>query len=107
MALKLKKVQEPSLRQALLEEAKVGLSLRDLRARIRETLRPVDPPTPYRELLRRMARLDLQGLPRKQRGQVEHHLQASAQQLGTSSLAKTTRKGKLDPAGEVTRSHES
>ena len=81
-ALELKKVGDPSLRQALLEEAKAGLSLRELRARIRQTLKPAHPPTPYRELLRRLSRLDLQGLPPEVRAEVEGHLRALAQRLG-------------------------
>ena len=80
-ALELKKVGDPSLRQALLAEAKSGLSLRDLKARIREALRPAHPPTPYRELLRRLARLDLEDLPPEKRRAAEEHLRALAKVL--------------------------
>ncbi|MDM7325199.1 MAG: ParB/RepB/Spo0J family partition protein [Thermus sp.] len=81
-ALELKKVKDPSLRQTLLSEAKAGLPLRELKARVRESLKRPSPPTPYRELLRRLARLDLEDLPPDRRKRVEAHLEALMRELG-------------------------
>ncbi|MDM7324915.1 MAG: chromosome partitioning protein ParB, partial [Thermus sp.] len=81
-ALELKMVKDPSLRQALLSEAKAGLPLRELKARVRESLKRPSPPTPYRELLRRLARLDLEGLPPGARDEVEELLRVLAEKLG-------------------------
>ena len=82
-ALELKKVKEESLRLRLLEEAKAGLSLRDLKARVREALKRDAPPSnPYGEVLRKLSRLDLEALPMEKRQVVEEYLMALAKTLG-------------------------
>ncbi len=82
-ALELKKVKEESLRLRLLEEAKAGLSLRDLKAKVRETLKRDAPPAnPYGEVLRKLSRLDLEALPMEKRQVVEEYLMALAKTLG-------------------------
>jgi ParB family chromosome partitioning protein len=74
-ALELKKVGDEGLRKALLEEARAGLSLRDLKARVREALRKEKPPKPWhREVGERLARLDLEALPPGKREEVEELL---------------------------------
>jgi ParB family chromosome partitioning protein len=83
-ALELKKVKDEALRRELLEEVKGGLSLRDLKARIREAMRKEEEPRPtwHREVLKRLSRLDLEALPLEKRRAVERHLQALARELG-------------------------
>nr|WP_246584267.1 ParB/RepB/Spo0J family partition protein [Thermus brevis] len=83
-ALELKKVKDEALRRELLEEVKEGLSLRDLKARIREAMRKEEEPRPtwHREVLRKLSRLDLEALPLEKRRAVERHLQALAKELG-------------------------
>jgi ParB family chromosome partitioning protein len=83
-ALELKKVKDEALRRELLEEVKGGLSLRDLKARIREATRNKEEPRPtwHREVLRKLSRLDLEALPLEKRRAVERHLQALAKELG-------------------------
>ncbi|GAA5335328.1 hypothetical protein YIM730264_13520 [Thermus hydrothermalis] len=67
-ALELKKVKDDALRKALLEEVKARLSLRDLKARVREALRREEAPKPwYKEVVAKLARLDLEALPKKRR----------------------------------------
>ncbi|WP_243092371.1 ParB/RepB/Spo0J family partition protein [Thermus hydrothermalis] len=74
-ALELKKVKDDGLRKALLEEVKAGLSLRDLKARVREALRREEAPKPwYKEVVARLSRLDLEALPPKKRRLVEEKL---------------------------------
>ncbi|ULR39713.1 ParB/RepB/Spo0J family partition protein [Thermus sp. NEB1569] len=81
-ALELKKVKDEALRRELLEEVKGGLSLRDLKARIREAMRKEEPgPTWHREVLKRLARLDLEALPAEKREVVEAYLHAIAKEL--------------------------
>jgi ParB family chromosome partitioning protein len=81
-ALELKKVKDEGLRWELLEEARAGLSLRELKARVREALRREKAPPPWhRELAARLARLDLEALPPKKREEVERHLEALRQLL--------------------------
>jgi ParB family chromosome partitioning protein len=78
-ALELKKVKDPEARARLLEEAKGGLSLRELKARVREVLRKEKEKTPYpwyREVGERLARLDLGSLPPEKREALEFHLEA-------------------------------
>jgi len=76
-ALELKKVGDEGLRKALLEEARAGLSLRDLKARVREALRKEKPPKPWhREVGERLVRLDLEALPPEKREAVKGHLEA-------------------------------
>ena len=83
-ALELKKVKDEALRRELLEEVKEGLSLRDLKARIREASGKKEEPRPtwHREVLKRLSRLDLEALPLEKRRAVERHLQALARELG-------------------------
>ncbi|GAA6751796.1 ParB/RepB/Spo0J family partition protein [Thermus antranikianii] len=75
-ALELKKVKDEALRRELLEEVKGGLSLRDLKARIREASRKKEEPRPtwHRELLRKLSRLDLEALPPETRKALEAKL---------------------------------
>ncbi|BDG22716.1 ParB/RepB/Spo0J family partition protein [Thermus thermophilus] len=82
-ALELKKVKDASLRRDLLEEAKAGLSLRELRARVREVLRKEKAPRPwYREVGERLLRLDLEALPPERRALVERKLKELEELLG-------------------------
>ena len=82
-ALELKKVKDEALRRELLEEVKGGLSLRDLKARIREAMRKEEEPRPtwHREVLRKLSRLDLEALPAEKREVVEAYLHAIAKEL--------------------------
>ena len=74
-ALELKKVKDEALRRELLEEARAGLSLRDLKARVREALkRERTPPPWHKEVAARLARLDLEALPPGKRILVEEKL---------------------------------
>ncbi len=71
-ALELKKVKDPEARAWLLEEAKGGLSLRELRARVREVLvKEKAPPAWHKEVAARLARLDPESLPPEKRRAVE------------------------------------
>ena len=71
-ALELKKVKDEGLRKALLEEARAGLSLRELKARVRAALKREKAPKPWhREVGERLARLDLEALPPERRKRVE------------------------------------
>jgi ParB family chromosome partitioning protein len=81
-ALELKKVKDPEARARLLEEAKGGLSLRELKARVREALRREQAPQPLpKKVAARLARLDLEALPEEKRKRVEEHLEALHQLL--------------------------
>ena len=74
-ALELKKVKDEASRKALLEEARAGLSLRELKARVRELLRKEKAPKPWhREVGERLMRLDLEALPPERRARVEELL---------------------------------
>jgi ParB family chromosome partitioning protein len=76
-ALELKKVKDPEARARLLEEAKGGLSLRELKARVREALRRERGPQPLpKKVAARLARLDLEALPPEKRQEVKRHLEA-------------------------------
>ena len=76
-ALELKKVKDPEVRARLLEEAKAGLSLRDLKARVREVLvKEKAPPPWHKEVATRLARLDPESLPPEKRQEVERYLKA-------------------------------
>jgi ParB family chromosome partitioning protein len=76
-ALELKKVKDPEARARLLEEAKGGLSLRELKARVREVLvKEKAPPPWHKEVATRLARLDPESLPPEKRQEVERHLKA-------------------------------
>ena len=71
-ALELKKVRDEALRGKLLLEARSGLSLRELKAKVREALaKKKAPPVWYKELGARLVRLDLEGLPPERRRAVE------------------------------------
>jgi ParB family chromosome partitioning protein len=81
-ALELKKVKDPEARARLLEEAKGGLSLRELKARVREALRREQAPQPLpKKVAARLARLDLEALPEEKRRRVEEYLEALHQLL--------------------------
>jgi ParB family chromosome partitioning protein len=76
-ALELKKVKDLEARARLLEEAKGGLSLRELKARVREALRRERAPHPLpKKIAARLARLDLEALPHEKRQEVKRHLEA-------------------------------
>nr|WP_223972122.1 ParB/RepB/Spo0J family partition protein [Thermus thermophilus] len=82
-ALELKKVKDEALRKALLEEARAGLSLRELRARVREVLKKEKAPRPWhREVGERLLRLDLEALPPERRALVERKLKELEELLG-------------------------
>jgi ParB family chromosome partitioning protein len=75
-ALELKKVGDEKTRQRLLQEVQAGLSLRELKARVREALQREQAPTPWhREVAGRLARLNLEALPLQRRQAVEDKLQ--------------------------------
>ena len=81
-ALELKKVRDPEARARLLEEAKGGLSLRELKARVREALKREQAPHPLpKKVAARLARLDLEALPEEKRRRVEEYLEALHQLL--------------------------
>ena len=76
-ALELKKVKDEAARKALLEEAKAGLSLRELKAKVREVLKREAAPKPWhREVLAKLAKVDLEALPAEKRRELERHLEA-------------------------------
>ncbi|BDG22502.1 ParB/RepB/Spo0J family partition protein [Thermus thermophilus] len=82
-ALELKKVKDASLRKALLEEVKAGLSLRELKARVRGVLRKEKAPRPWpKEVAAKLARLDLEALPPERRARVEELLAELERVLG-------------------------
>jgi ParB family chromosome partitioning protein len=82
-ALELKKVKDLEARARLLEEAKGGLSLRELKARVREVLvKEKAPPPWHKEVATRLARLDPESLPPEKRQEVERHLKALLELLG-------------------------
>jgi ParB family chromosome partitioning protein len=82
-ALELKKVKDEGLRRELLEEARAGLSLRELKARVREALaREKAPPPWHKEVGRKLLQLDLESLPMEKRQAVEHQLKALLELLG-------------------------
>jgi ParB family chromosome partitioning protein len=71
-ALELKKMKDLEARARLLEEAKGGLSLRELKARVREVLvKEKAPPPWHKEVASRLARLDPESLPPEKRRAVE------------------------------------
>jgi len=76
-ALELKKVKDLEARARLLEEAKGGLSLRELKARVREVMAKEKTPPPWhKEVASRLARLDPESLAPEKRQEVERHLKA-------------------------------
>ena len=71
-ALELKKVKDLEARARLLEEAKGGLSLRELKAKVREVMaKEKAPPAWHKEVAARLARLDPESLPPEKRRAVE------------------------------------
>ncbi|MEZ0348099.1 MAG: ParB/RepB/Spo0J family partition protein [Thermus sp.] len=82
-ALELKKVRDEASRRPLLEEARAVLSLRDLKARVREVLRKEKAPRPWhREVGERLLRLDLEALLPEKRTRVEALLAELKELLG-------------------------
>ena len=82
-ALELKKVKDLEARARLLEEAKGGLSLRELRARVREVLvKEKAPPPWHKEVASRLARLDPESLPPEKRRAVEEKVRELLALLG-------------------------
>nr|WP_310593029.1 ParB/RepB/Spo0J family partition protein [Thermus thermophilus] len=74
-ALELKKVKDEASRRALLEEARAGLSLRELKARVRAALKREKAPRPWpKEVAAKLARLDLEALPPEKRAVVDRKL---------------------------------
>ncbi|WP_244345396.1 ParB/RepB/Spo0J family partition protein [Thermus thermophilus] len=82
-ALELKKVRDLEARARLLEEAKGGLSLRELKARVREVLvKEKAPPPWHKEVATRLARLDPESLPPEKRRAVEEKVRELLALLG-------------------------
>jgi ParB family chromosome partitioning protein len=82
-ALELKKVKDPEARARLLEEAKGGLSLRELKARVREVMaKEKAPPAWHKEVASRLARLDPESLPPEKRRAVEEKVRELLALLG-------------------------
>lgn len=80
--LELKKVKDEEERRRLLEEVKAGLSLRELKARVRELLRKEASPLPWhKEVLAKLAKVDLEVLPEGIRREVEEHLRQALRLL--------------------------
>jgi ParB family chromosome partitioning protein len=77
VALELKKVKDGERRAELLEEVKAGLSLRDLKTRVRDALQKGRPVLIWhREAAKKLAKLDLDRLPAEKRVEVEERLRA-------------------------------
>jgi len=82
-ALELKKVKDEASRKALLEEVKAGLSLRELKVRVRELLQKEKAPRPWhREVGEKLLRLDLEALLPEKRARVEALLAELKELLG-------------------------
>ncbi|BCZ88071.1 ParB/RepB/Spo0J family partition protein [Thermus thermophilus] len=87
-ALELKKVKDEALRKALLEEAKAGLSLRDLKARVREVLVAREPALKkapaawYGDVIDALKKTDIRALPTEKRARVEALLAELKELLG-------------------------
>jgi ParB family chromosome partitioning protein len=82
-ALELKKVKDLEARARLLEEAKGGLSLRELKAKVREVLvKEKAPPAWHKEVASRLARLDPESLPPEKRRAVEEKVRELLALLG-------------------------
>jgi ParB family transcriptional regulator, chromosome partitioning protein len=76
-ALELKKVKDLEARARLLEEAKGGLSLRELKAKVREVMaKEKAPPAWHKEVAAKLARLDPESLTPEKRQEVERYLKA-------------------------------
>lgn len=77
VALELKKIKDDEERGNLLREAKAGLSIREIKRRVRELLsKPKAEEDWYQQLIRKIKRLD--ALPTEKRQAVEEHLKAIA-----------------------------
>jgi ParB family chromosome partitioning protein len=86
-ALELKKVKDEGLRRALLEEARAGLSLRELKVRVREALRQEMAPKPwYGRVIETLRRTDINALPEEKRSRVEALLAELGELLGYAYL---------------------
>jgi len=82
-ALELKKVKDLEARARLLEEAKGGLSLRELKARVREVLVKEKPSRPwYEDLIQELKKMDIAALPDEKRIRVEALLAELREVLG-------------------------
>ena len=93
-------MKEEALRRALLEEARAGFSLRDLKARVREVLRKEKAPRPWhREGGERLARLDLEALPPERRERVEELLRRPRQ--GEGRARRKTLQSRPTPFGRL------
>lgn len=72
VALELKKVSSPRLRQKLLKEAQAGLTLRELRAKVREVLgRPKSKAYWYHNALTKLRRVKPESLPEETKEKVQ------------------------------------
>ena len=87
-ALELKKVKDEALRKAFLEEVKAGLSLRELKARVREVLvarKPALEKAPaawYGDVIDALKKTDFSALPTEKRARVEALLAELKELLG-------------------------
>jgi ParB family chromosome partitioning protein len=82
-ALELKKVKDPEARARLLEEGKEGLSMRELKARVRKVMvKEKAPPPWHKEVATRLARLDPESLPPEKRQEVEEKVRELLALLG-------------------------
>ena len=82
-ALELKKVKDPEVRARLLEETKRGLSLRELKARVRQALKKEKSSRPwYEDLLQDLKKMDIAALPDEKRIRVEALLAELREVLG-------------------------
>nr|WP_229906181.1 ParB/RepB/Spo0J family partition protein [Thermus composti] len=82
-ALELKKVKDEALRKALLEEVKAGLSLRDLKARVRAALKKEKAPAAwYGDVIDALKKTDFSALPTEKRARVEALLAELKELLG-------------------------
>ncbi len=82
-ALELKKVKEEGERGRLLKEVKAGLSLRELKAKVRELLKKeASPPPWHKEVLAKLAKVDLEALLPEKRARVEALLAELKELLG-------------------------
>jgi len=82
-ALELKKVKDEASRKALLEEVKAGLSLRELKVRVRAALKKEKASRPWpKEVAAKLARLDLEALPPEKRVKLEALLEGLKELLG-------------------------
>ncbi|WP_243455343.1 ParB/RepB/Spo0J family partition protein [Meiothermus sp. CFH 77666] len=82
-ALELKKVRDKKARKNLLKEARLGLSLRELKERVRALLQKEASPLPrHRAVASRLAKVNLEALPAEKRARVEEMLEELERLLG-------------------------